>query len=229
MDRCRLHALAEAAVYAAPHDGRLHTALRQELLGCFDQTRQTLWMVQQWPEAGWMEGVTICTSIGQDGIMLEGESDAGVQVWLWQAERNRPWSVLAVRGTLPAMGSLSRYTVAPGARMCTRCGETHEHRCRSRFLPECFRWTDTVRQKMVGGQPLWMRCQATGCGQQPTGARCGCGRASRPVPEYSSGVVVKSFDVTTVMSCREAWFGGCRISTQCAGTSSMGGHTSRRW
>ena len=116
------------------------------------------------------------------------------------------WSVLAVKDTLPVIDSLSRYTVTPDARMCTRYGETHENRCRSRFLPECFRWTDTVRQKMVGRQTLWMHCQAKGCGQQPTGERCGCGRASRPVPDYDSGVVVKSFDVTTVMSRREAWF-----------------------
>ena len=205
-DRWRLHALTEAVVYAAPHDGRLHTALRQELRGYFDQTCQTLWMVQQWPEAGWMESVTVFPSGGQGGVAPEGETDAGVQVWLWQSGRTVPWCVLAVKGTLPAIGSLSQYTVAPGARVCTRCGETHVARCRSRFLPECFRWTDTARQKMVGGQPLWMRCQAPGCGQQPTSERCGCGRASRPVPEYSSGVVVKSFDVTTVMSRRETWF-----------------------
>lgn len=205
-DRWRLHALAEAVIYAAPHDGRLHTALRQELRGYFDQACQTLWMVQQWPEAGWRESVTIYPSSGQGGVALEGDMDTGVQVWLWQAGRTVPWCVLAVKGTLPAIGSLSRYAAAPGARVCTRCGETHVDRCRSRFLPACFRWTDTARQKVVGGQAVWMRCQAPGCRQHPTSERCGCGRASRPVPEYSSGVVVKSFDVTTVMSRKEAWF-----------------------
>ena len=153
-----------------------------------------------------MECVTVCVWRGEGEAMPDGEAESVVQVWLWQADRTRPWSVLTIQGTLPAMGSLSRYAAAPGTRTCTKCGEAHENRCRSRFLPECFRWTDTAPQKTSGGQPLWMRCQAKECGRQPAGARCGCGRASRPVPDYSSGVVVKSFDVTTVMSRREAWF-----------------------
>ena len=125
-----------------------------------------------------------------------------------------------MKGTLSDMVSLSRYATPPDAQRCGRCGETHAQQarlgiqannrrksgCRSRFLPECFRWMDTVRQKMVQGERQWLRCQDAACLRRPTSDRCMCGRGSRPVPDWASGVVVKSFDVTTVVSCRDAWF-----------------------
>jgi hypothetical protein len=42
--RWYLHTLAEAALYGAPHDGRLHKALRQELQGVFDPYNVILWI-----------------------------------------------------------------------------------------------------------------------------------------------------------------------------------------
>ena len=79
-ERWRLHALAEAVVYAAPHDGRLHCALRRELCGCFDRTHQILWAVEKWSTEGWTESVTIHTQSASDDVVLGGETGLGVSV-----------------------------------------------------------------------------------------------------------------------------------------------------
>jgi hypothetical protein len=127
-----------------------------------------------------------------------------------------PWALLAVHGTLPALGTLSRHSAPPNAQTCQQCGETHGARpvgqvrrksgWRPRFLPECFRWTDTARQKTNNGVLQWLTCQSTDCQRQPTSDRCVCGKSNRPAPDYVSGVVVKSFDVSNVMTHRDAWF-----------------------
>ncbi len=67
-------------MYTAPHDGRLYSALRQELRGRFDQTHQALWMVQQWSVQGWLESVTVCTMLEDGGAERESGSGVGVQV-----------------------------------------------------------------------------------------------------------------------------------------------------
>ena len=59
--RWYLHALSEAALYGAPHDGRLHKALRQELQGVFDPDQTVLWIETEWPSEGCMESVGIHT------------------------------------------------------------------------------------------------------------------------------------------------------------------------
>ena len=130
-----------------------------------------------------------------------------VNVWLWQRHEGRAWSVIAVQGPLTSFGRFSDYTVLPGARACKRCGESHVKGCRSRFLPECFRWTDTVRHKRgKHGEPMWMMCEEEECRQLPVGELCVSGRKNRPVPDFSSGIAVKSFNVTKVMDHRRNWF-----------------------
>ena len=57
--RWYLHALAEATLYGAPHDGRLQKALRRELQGVFDPDDVILWIGDRWPVEGRMECVTI--------------------------------------------------------------------------------------------------------------------------------------------------------------------------
>ena len=196
--RWYLHALSEAALYGAPHDGRLHKALRQELQGVFDPDQVVLWIETEWPSEGCMESVRIHTG---------GATGQEVKVWLRQQQVSREWSVIAVQGPLGALGRFSEYAVLPGAAACKRCGESHVNACRSRFLPKCFRWTDTVRhQKGRHGEPMWMRCESVECRQLPAGELCVCGRKSKLVPDFGSGIAVKSFDVTRVMEHRRNWF-----------------------
>ena len=59
--RWYLHTLAEASLYGAPHDGRLHKALRQELQGTFDPYNLILWIGPGWPSEGRMESVRVFT------------------------------------------------------------------------------------------------------------------------------------------------------------------------
>jgi hypothetical protein len=102
-----------------------------------------------------MESVTIWMPLGEGERVVQGDSETSVQVWLWEEERTMPWTILAVTGTLPAMGSFSRYASTPCIRTCARCGETHEGRCRSRFY-----------QSVLGGQTQYV----TRCAE---GNRCG--------------------------------------------------------
>jgi hypothetical protein len=73
-----------------------------------------------------MESVTIWMPLGEGERVVQGDSETSVQVWLWEEERTMPWTILAVHGTLPAIGSFSRYASTPCIRTCVRCGETHE-------------------------------------------------------------------------------------------------------
>ena len=196
--RWYLHTLAEASLYGAPHDGRLHKALRQELQGTFDPYNSILWIGPGWPPEGRMESVRVFTG---------EEAEQRVNVWLWQRDEYSEWSVIAIQGPLTALGRFSEYGVLPGAVACKRCGESHVKGCRSRFLPACFRWTDTVRHRRgQDGKPMWMLCEAAACGQLPVSELCVCGRKSRLVPDFGSGIAVKSFDVTRVMEHRRNWF-----------------------
>jgi hypothetical protein len=53
---------------------------------------------------------------------------------------------------------------------------------------------------------MWMLCEAVECRQLPVGKTCVCGRKSNQVPDFGSGIAVKSFDVTRVMEHRKNWF-----------------------
>ena len=61
--RWYLHALAEAALYGAPHDGRLQKAPRQEMQGVFDPHQGVLWIGTEWTSEGCMESVTLSLSV----------------------------------------------------------------------------------------------------------------------------------------------------------------------
>ena len=140
----------------------------------FDPDQTVLGIETEWPSEGWMESVRIHTgaATGQEG-----------KVWLRQQQVSREWSVIAVQGPLGALGRFSEYAVLPGAAACKRCGEPHVKTCRSRFLPKCFRWTDTVRhQRGRHGEPMWMRCESVECRQLPVGQLGVCGRKSKLVP-----------------------------------------------
>jgi hypothetical protein len=135
------------------------------------------------------------------------EADQRVNVWLWQRNEYSEWSVIVIQGPLTALGRFSEYVVLSGSVTCKRCGKSHVKGCRSRFLPGCFRWTDTVRHRRgQDDKPMWMWCEEAECGQLPVGELCVCGRKSRLVPDFGSGMTVKSFDVTRVMDHRRNWF-----------------------
>ena len=134
-------------------------------------------------------------------------AEQAVNVWLFQQHEDSEWSVMAIQGPLPAFGRFSEYAVLPGARACKRCGESHVKGCRTRFLSACFRWTDTVRhRKGQDDNPMWMCCEESEYGQLPADELCGCGRKSKRVSDFASGIAVKSFDVTRVMEHRRNWF-----------------------
>jgi hypothetical protein len=147
------------------------------------------------------------------------EAEQRVNVWLWERDEYSEWSVIAIQGPLTAFGRFSEYGVLPGAVTCKRCGESHVKGCRSRFLPVCFRWTDTVRHRRgQDDNPMWMLCETVECGQLPVGEVCVCGRKRRLVLDFGSGMAVKSFDVTRVMEHRRNWFRCVPNIPQCVTT-----------
>ncbi len=155
-----LHALTEAALYGAPHDGRLQKDLRWEIQVVFDPHDVILWIGDRWPVKGRMECVRVHT-----GAMTEQT----VNVWMCQQHEDGEWSVIAIQGPLPVFGRFSEYAVLPGARVCKRCGESHVKGCRTRF--SCQRALDGQTQCAIARDRMVSRCGCTARRQNADNSR----------------------------------------------------------
>jgi len=158
------HALYESSIFLCLNDSRLREALQNPAIGGITTTDSS-W-VSSSIHADLSASVEVVEfSIPQWQTVTSHDPNAARPARVYIAGNlNNHWKLLAVRGPAKSWGHVSN----------DDAGQVTSRRP-SQFLPEKFRWTDTVIRKPNGD------------------------------PDFSSGLKLKSLDCTGVMSHRKNW------------------------